>query len=384
MPSYNGPGETVLIAAFSGRALAQSASRAGYVPLVADAFGDIDTRAASADCRVIDGAMRSGFRAKSLIAALDDLCTNAVSKPIGLVLGSGFEDKPKLIGSLAKRYRLLGNDAGTIETCNNPRVLFPMLRKLGIAYPEIDLESPDKPEGWLSKRIGGSGGRHIRHCTKASRATLRRYFQRHTPGERVSVSALAVGKDLALYFTRQWCAADGKLPFRYGGAISTPEVDVDAPSASAMFKAVAQLIQVFDLKGALSFDFIVDGDIANLVDINPRPGASIDVVDNSYGGHFAGHVAAFSESPKFDLAGPPIVSARAAAVLHADRGALTLGDTPWPEWSADRGAPGTFVPNTAPLATAFAEAATADEAEALARTRLAELEDLIYAHARPS
>ncbi len=72
------------------------------------------------------------------------------------------------------------------------------------------------------------------------------------------------------------------------------------------------------------------------------------------------------------------------AILHADRGPVTLGETPWPDWSADRGSPGTFVPRGAPLATAFAEAATADAAEALARIRLAELEDLIYGHAKSS
>jgi dTDP-4-amino-4,6-dideoxygalactose transaminase len=38
------PGKTVLIAAFSGRALASAAACAGYTPLVADMFADADTR----------------------------------------------------------------------------------------------------------------------------------------------------------------------------------------------------------------------------------------------------------------------------------------------------------------------------------------------------
>jgi uncharacterized protein len=37
----------VLLAAVSGRALAQSARRGGYLPLVADFFGDQDTVAAA-------------------------------------------------------------------------------------------------------------------------------------------------------------------------------------------------------------------------------------------------------------------------------------------------------------------------------------------------
>ena len=55
-------GQSVLIAAFSGRTLAQSARRAGYEPLVVDAFGDLDTREAAADLRVIDGAMEMADR----------------------------------------------------------------------------------------------------------------------------------------------------------------------------------------------------------------------------------------------------------------------------------------------------------------------------------
>ncbi len=70
-------GETVLIAAFSGRALAQSARRAGYEPLVVDAFGDLDTREAATDFRVIDGAVATGFKTKPVVTALDALAASA-------------------------------------------------------------------------------------------------------------------------------------------------------------------------------------------------------------------------------------------------------------------------------------------------------------------
>ena len=374
-------GEAVLIAAFSGRSLAQSARRAGYEPLVADAFGDQDAREASAACRVIAGAAQGGFRTKPVIAALEDLCAASPREPIGLVLGSGFEDKPRLVAALARRFRLLSNDAQTIADCNDPRQLAQVMNRLGIAHPETQLSPPDAPAGWLSKRIGGSGGRHIRICSEGVRAAPRRYFQRQRQGARISVSALAVGKDLALYFTGQWCAPCERRPFRYGGAVCRPDEDIDDPAALAMCKAVAQLVQVFDLKGALSFDFIVDDGLPLLIDVNPRPGASFDVVDDEQGRHFAHHVEAFLGSPGFGPEGAPIATAKAAAIVHADRSALTLGSLTWPEWSADRGEAGTFVPRGAPLATALAQASEAGAAEGLARARLAELEDLIYAHA---
>ena len=129
-------GETVLIAAFSGRALAQSARRAGYVPLVVDAFGDLDTRAAAEHYAQIPNAVRIGFRAKPLFAALDALVARSGTPPIGIVLGSGFEDRPKLIQTLDPRYRLLGTNAETVAEVKDPRSLFPLLKQLGIAHPE--------------------------------------------------------------------------------------------------------------------------------------------------------------------------------------------------------------------------------------------------------
>ena len=90
---------TVLIAGFSGRVLAASARRAGYRPLVVDAFGDDDTREiAQGNVRVLPQSFQRGFGFGSLQAALDELSGKAARAPIGLVLGAGFEDAPSSRG----------------------------------------------------------------------------------------------------------------------------------------------------------------------------------------------------------------------------------------------------------------------------------------------
>lgn len=367
--------DTILIAAFSGRALAQSARRAGYVPLVADAFGDTDTIAAAGAVRIVGDAMRTGFRAKPLIAALDALVANADTKPIGLVLGSGLEDKLRLVDILDRRYTLLGCTPEAMRHCKDPRVFFPVLDELGIAHPETRTAPPDNCSGWITKRIGGSGGRHIRDCSHSARVKPRRYFQKRIEGMRISVSALIAHDGIATSFSRQWTSPSQQMPFRYGGAVSLQESD--APEAPAMLSAVEKLARAFDLKGLASFDFIVDGGHAYLLEINPRPGATLDVFDDAQGSLFKAHVEASRGQP-LDRRGGDLDVSRAAAILHAHRGAITLGNYDWPEWSADRGATGTFVPAGAPLATVFADAATPDAAVARARSRLAALESLLY------
>jgi predicted ATP-grasp superfamily ATP-dependent carboligase len=378
-------GEAVLIAAYSGRALAQSARRAGYDPLVADVFGDLDMREAAAGFRVIEGAMQVGFRTKPLIAALDDLSRSASAPPIGLVLGSGFEDKPRLVAALDSRYRLLGSDAATLDACKDPAKFFATLDSLHVGHPETQTAPPADTRDWISKRVGGSGGRHIRICRGRQFGRPRRYFQKLLEGERLSIGALFAkrttfgGGGFLVAITRQWISPTSEQPFRFGGAVSRPDVDQDLYARLAA--STSSVGAMLGLVGMASFDFIVSGGSHYLLEVNPRPGASLDVLDEEDGHLFSAHIDAWN-GVCFSPGARPSRPARAAAILHADRGPILLGDTPWPEWSADRGAAGSFVPEGAPLATAFADAPTADAAEALARTRLAELEDLIYGHAR--
>jgi predicted ATP-grasp superfamily ATP-dependent carboligase len=377
-------GERILIAAFSGRALAQSARRAGFEPLVVDAFGDLDTRAAAAAFRIVPGAMQTGFRTKPLVRALDELASASRAPPIGLVLGSGLEDKPRLVASLQNRYRLLGSAAETYKSAKDPRTFFAALDDLDIAHPETQTSPPADPSGFISKRIGGSGGRHIRMCHGPQHLRPRRYFQRHMEGDRISAGAIfwgrsATGSHSLISLTRQWISPSADEAFRFGGCVSGP--DVDDKIRATIIDAAERVATRFNLVGMASFDFIVSHARPHLLEVNPRPGASLDVLDDDEGYWFKAHVAACCETSIPQPHRPPRF-ARAIAIAHADRGPLTLGDTPWPDWSADRGAPGTAVPTGAPLATVFAEAPTADAAEALARTRLADLQDLIYGHAK--
>src|ERR1700733_14904518 len=97
----------VLIVSASARALAQSARRAGYAPLVVDFFADDDMREAAEACiRLKDGLAR-GFVLDPLTAACEQLASGRTIA--GVVYGSGFEDRPALIQAMGERWRLLGN-----------------------------------------------------------------------------------------------------------------------------------------------------------------------------------------------------------------------------------------------------------------------------------
>lgn len=381
--------ETVLIAAWSGRMLAASARRARYLPLVVDSFADADlaTHAHAAEC--LPKAFREGFHRTSLMAALDRLVARAPSPPVGLVLGAGFEESPDLVRRLGERYGLLGCAAEAVRKAKDPALLFPLLAELGIRHPETRLERPADGSGWLTKRIGGSGGTHIRELSSSPRPLparsserVRRYYQRRVEGEAVSVMAVMSPRGEAVAFTRQWAEPAPRMPFRYGGAAGhlTLPPDLEAELVSISLPLGRRL----GLRGLVSFDFVLGGEGPLLVDVNPRPGATLDVLDDDAGTLFAAHVAAcHGDSPADLLARQWRPRHRAAAYLYAGRGALTIGDVSWPDWAADRPRAGSVIAPHTPLATVSGEGPTPSEAERQCRNRLEALVEMLYGQSGP-
>ncbi len=369
--------QTVLIAGYSGRALAASARRAGLAPLVVDGYGDADTHAFAEAVRVLPSATRSGFRKTSLLAALDELSRSASSPPIGLVLAAGFEDDADLVADLAEHHTLLGCAAGSVRATKDPAVFFPLLESLGILHPETRTTPPASGKGWLSKRIGGSGGGHIAICRERVAGVAGRYYQRHIDGVAVSMLGVFDGRRAAFAFTRQWTNAMPRRPFRYGGAAGS--IDIDADLEARMIEIALDVARALSLVGMVSLDFIVATDTPYLIEVNPRPGASLDVLDDASGTLFRAHLAACrGEDPTDVLATSWQPQPSAAAYVYADRGTLTVADIIWPEWTSDRPRPGTVIGEHRPIATVHASAADLGTALQLLRERLGALDRMLY------
>jgi uncharacterized protein len=363
----------VLIVAASGRALAASARRGGLAPLVADWFGDQDTLAAAAAHRLLPRGLAHGMEPDAVLAALEELARDGA--PVGVVCGTGFEDRPELLARIAERWPLIGNRAATVTRAKDPDALAALARDCDVPHPAIAWEQPDDPERWLVKRHGGSGGGHIKTAMSAPGAT--RYFQRRVPGAAISALILADGRDAAvLGFSEQWCAPTAQQPFRYGGAVTPAHM---APRVTAALEEViGRLVAAAPLSGLNSIDFLIDGDDVWLLEINPRPGATVDLFEPEQGSLLAWHIAAcggsFGPVPIRDL------GARAGAIVYAEASIACAPRLEWPDWTADRPQPGTAIAAGAPLCTVLAAAVTSDEAKRLVVRRIRTV--LSWMHAR--
>ncbi len=367
--------DAILIAAQSGRALAEAARRAGLRPYVADLFGDADTLDLAAAHRPLPGRFGSGrIGGAAVLAALDDLAGGAPSRPVGLVLGSGFEGAPDLMAALAERHRLLGAAPDAVAALKDPCALAALCAELAIPHPPVRLNAVADPENWLLKRVGGSGGSHIRRAG-AGRVPAGAYLQARVPGRPHALNVLAEpGGIRVLALTEQWCAPSPLRPFRYAGALARGAGEagpVPAAIRGEIAEAVARLAARAGLRGLASADCLVSEAGWWLTEINPRPGATLDVLDRRGEPLILAHIAACRGEGM--STGPDPVDAAAAEICYADQDLAPVPAVPWPDHVRDRPRASTTVRRDAPLCTVLADGPDAQATRETLRTRLTAL-----------
>ena len=362
---------TVLVAGLSARALATAAARAGLRPLAADLFRDRDTRKQAWRSRQIAGSVTTGFEEASLIAGLDSLSAEAGGSSIGLVVGAGFEGRVDLLSTLDARYGLIGNGPKHIRRMNDPTSFFSLLDRLSIPHPEVAFRAPSSRGGWLIKREAASGGAHIEPLRSDTSVLGGSYYQRRVRGRAISALFLADRRRaLVLGFSEQWAASAGpRTPFRFGGLAQPAEI---AGSLAADLVAVIdRLVEQTGLVGLNSADFMVRRRNFDLLEINPRIGASLDIFDRAPGAplfalHCRAHTGDLPESWSIPA------GATASAVVYANRRLMVPRAYRWPAWSADRPDRGLIANRGDPLCSVFASDSSAANARATvaARARL--------------
>ena len=361
----------------SSRAACQAARKAGLDVAAADMFGDCDTLALAEEWREL-AADACGLPESQ--SALDAVA--ALANPGDrIVLLSGFEAHPNLISAIdalaeERRAFLAGNSAETVAAVKDPANLFPALAYLGIPFPPTRLEPPERPEGWLSKQIGGAGGAHLRTGPDADcrDAPGPRYWQKLCAGSPASVQVLADGKDaVILGYCDQWTAPTDTEPYRFGGIALWR----NPPSWARCAQDYAQAItRHFGLKGLNSIDLLIDDDQSPLViEINPRPGQSLDLF-----GHIDDLMTLHCRAcdgilPEDALPAPPDVSA--VAIAYAPLDVVVADGYPWPSEAADIPKPGSRIAASMPFATIVTHGSDIWTARQAAQVRASHLYDAI-------
>lgn len=339
----------VVIVGIAARGLAAAARRAGLRALVLDLFGDDDTRELAVAAIPL---RRTGDFAIDLVDLHEQLAIHALpGTPV--VLGTGFEHQPEVVEQLAERFSLVGNGRQTLAWTKEPMMLSRLLHNLGIPHPAVFGERAPAGMATLEKRIGGSGGWHVQHASQTRGRGW--YLQQELSGRTVSALFLGNGRAARLLaFSEQWCEPSEDTPYRYGGAVGpirlAPAIETSVEAALNAITAATGIV------GLASADLILDGDDWSLIEINPRPGASLDVFDHApLPPLLRLHLEACQgQLPDFGLLDPGTAGqVRGACVFYAPF-SFEMRLDPLPDWVADRPPQGTRIETGEPICTLFA------------------------------
>ena len=144
--------------------------------------------------------------------------------------------------------------------------------------------------------------------------------------------------------------------------------------AEEIARSVAAMTFELNLVGLNSADFLVSDDAVWLIEINPRPGATLDVFESNEAPLFARHVAA-CEGRRMPASSSFAV--KAAETVYAPHEVAVREGLNWPDWAVDRPPPGTRFSAGDPVCTVLASGATVDLARACASERAREIIALV-------
>lgn len=359
---------TAIILARAGRQLAAAARAAGMRPLVADLFGDSDTRMLAERWRPVVGNASFNFEPASLRHALQGLHQLAPDAPV--IWGSGFEGRVTLLEQLREQAEVLGSSGAALGCVWQPWRFAQVLRAAGIATPIIHRGRVPRTGEWLVKRLGGAGGGHVRPGKPGAVLGTRDYAQARVHGRSLSVAWIASANEArVLGFCEHLFWTDTPGSFRYGGAV----VRRDLPRALQRGVAVAlrRLGRALDLRGLMGIDFVLEpGGTWQVVELNPRPTATFDLLARA-GDVWRAHLAACRDAPLGQIRALSAVAAH--AVLYAPQAFRMPRKADWPSWVADRPQPGVWMPAGAPVCTVRATGRDARHARRVLAGRLRRL-----------
>lgn len=317
------PENTIIIIANSGRMLAQMAKNSGYDVVVIDCFSDTDTQILSLECIKVDS-----LALDSIKPAVCHLASQY--KRSFAIVGSGFERYFSSLKYLHQKLKVLGNTPSVFSAVQNKPDFFSTLKQLKIPYPESYFQVPELKNGWLVKPMQGEGGLGIKKFKSLSETHANCYWQRFISGIPLSVLFIANGSGFKICgFHQQNIASISDNEFVFSGVISQPELDEEIKIQLNHW--VSSLVKEFGLIGLNSIDFILDSDQCYVLEINPRPSASMQLYDSNL---VTGHInSCLYQSLDIDI---NIETYSAYQIVFAETKVVIKKEIKWPKWVVDR------------------------------------------------
>ena len=321
--------------------LAHMAKNAGYDVVVIDCFADTDTQAYSLECIRVKAL--SVNQIKPAVCLLKSKYTLTYA-----MYGSGFEHYFSSLEYLHQNIKVLGNTVDVFSSIQNKTYFFSKLKQLIIPFPDISFQAPEDDKGWLVKPMKGEGGLGIKKYLGLAEPLDSCYWQRFIKGISMSALFVADGSNFKMCgFHKQQVTSVSKSDFVFSGIISQPELNDEIKNQLNIW--IASLVAEFGLKGLNSMDFILKNDRCYILEINPRPSASMQLYDE---GLVERHIDSCLQKTLETI--PNLKEYRAYQVVFAETDTIIKKEFQWLAWLVDRPQIGALIHTGYPICSIIA------------------------------
>lgn len=330
--------------------LAQLVKNADIPVLVIDCFSDLDTTLLASGIVKVDS-----LAINHLLRALSAL--KKVHKLVHVIYGSGFESNPESLEYLHDNFNVLGNSPAVFYALQNKRLAFSAFTKLNIIFPEVVFQLPKSTEMWLVKPVYGEGGMGVRMLSPATALSETVYFQQLIDGDVMSVLFVSSVDQIVIYgFHKQQVISIDEDLFVFSGLISFPAINDKV--LETITKWIKKITNHFNLKGINSLDFILKGSQCYLLEVNPRPSASMQLYPNSL---LLEHIKCFLGG-RLEQA-KPRGFCQGYKIIFAKVDCLISQHICWPDWAMDIPSTGSIINTARPICSIIAGGKNEQEVE---------------------
>lgn len=356
----------LLIIASSGRMLAEAAKNAGFKPLVVDLYADTDTE------YYAEAVLQVSSLAVEAVTAKVNYFIDRYSVAYA-IYGSGLESYPETLVFLESCLTVLGNAPEVFETLHDKPVFFSRLDALAVPYPEVVYREPSDAGDWLIKPMRGQGGQGIKFYDRHLKINFTGYWQKHQAGLQYSILFIADGlKFVPVGFNRQWTVNLGAgREFIFSGISNHCALTHEAQSEVTRW--LEKIVPAFGLKGLNALDFIDTSEQLKVLEINPRPSASMQLYD-------ADLLLRHIQACRGDLLAYPGLQEdyRAFQVVYAARSVSVPCAFEWPVECRDLPKSGAIISTGQPVCSIIARHSSAQQLQALLRNSQQTLLNKLY------
>ena len=195
---------------------------------------------------------------------------------MSILIGSGFaETISEDIISGRKNY---GNNFETIKKIKS-KSFFKELRKQKINFPRIS-KQPKKNGKWLIKEYQSYGGTKVKLYTSSKYINKNAYLQKFINGDLVSVQFFVENQNVEILSICDQITKKSKKGLFLIKSLVTKKIKTNL--SKKIHSLVKKVSKTFSLKGINNLDLIMQGENFFLLEVNPRPGLSTNILNSNY------------------------------------------------------------------------------------------------------